>query len=95
MTDINHLHDRMKKHENSSIHITNVLNLNILGNINIAAQLHFSCRRTIELHNEKVTNNRYILNIIINCIQFCGSLELALRAMMKVKHLPIQEYFVH
>lgn len=79
VTDINHLHDRIKKHENSSIHITNVLNLSILGNTNIAAQLDSSYRRTIELHNQKVTNNRYILNIIINCIRFCGSLELALR----------------
>jgi hypothetical protein len=33
----------------------------------------------IELHNEKVSNNRYILNVIINCICFCGTFELALR----------------
>lgn len=33
----------------------------------------------IELHNEKVTNNRYILNVIINCIRFCSAFELALR----------------
>lgn len=79
VNDINHLNDRMKKHENSSVHITNVLNLKMFGNVNIAAQLDSSYRRTIELHNQKVTNNRYVLNIIINCIRFCGSLELALR----------------
>lgn len=33
----------------------------------------------IELHNKKVSNNRYILNVIINCIRFCGAFELALR----------------
>ena len=33
----------------------------------------------IELHNEKVSNNRYILNVIINCVRFCGAFELALR----------------
>jgi hypothetical protein len=33
----------------------------------------------IELHNEKVSNNRYILNVIINCIRFCGAFELAFR----------------
>jgi hypothetical protein len=33
----------------------------------------------IELYNEKVSNNRYILNEIINFIRFCGAFELALR----------------
>lgn len=28
---------------------------------------------------QKVAENRYVLNIIINCIRFCGSFELALR----------------
>lgn len=36
-------------------------------------------RRNIELHNEKVRHNRYILNIIINCVRFCGAFELELR----------------
>ena len=33
----------------------------------------------IEKHNEQVDKNRYVLNLIINCIQFCGALELVLR----------------
>ena len=28
--------------------------------------------------NKRVCNNRYVLNIIINCIPFCGAFELAL-----------------
>jgi len=36
-------------------------------------------RQSIEAHNRKVTDNRYILNIIVNCIKFCDSFELALR----------------
>lgn len=36
-------------------------------------------RRAVEEHNQKVAQNRYVLNIIINCIRFCGAFELALR----------------
>lgn len=31
------------------------------------------------MHNEQVDKNMYVLNLIINCIHFCGKLELALR----------------
>lgn len=79
MTDIHHLNDRVKKHEASSCHMKNVLSLTLLGNVNVAAQLDSGYRRAIELHNAKVNNNRYVLNVIINCIRFCGSFELALR----------------
>ncbi|XP_025417987.1 uncharacterized protein LOC112688814 isoform X4 [Sipha flava] len=41
--------------------------------------LDSSYRRGIELHNEKVSNNRYILNVTINCIRFSSAFELALR----------------
>ena len=36
-------------------------------------------RRAVEEHNQKAAQNRYVLNIIINCIRFCGAFELALR----------------
>lgn len=79
VSDIQHLQDRSRKHESSKIHKTNALKLAMFGNINVVQQIDGAYRRSIECHNEKVTQNRYVLNIIINCIRFCGSFELALR----------------
>lgn len=78
-TDLNHSGDRIKKHVLSVKHMKNVLQLSLFGSVNIAAQLDSAYRRNIELHNEQVRHNRYILNIIINCVRFCGAFELALR----------------
>lgn len=77
--DLNHLLQCSKKHAASAQHIKNVIRLSCLDNVNIAAQLDGEYRRTIALHNEKVKHNRYILNLIVNCIRFCGAFELALR----------------
>lgn len=79
LTDINHLSERVKKHQASNVHIKNVLQLALVGTVNIAEQFDSQYRRNIALHNEKVRHNRYVLNIIINCVRFCGSFELALR----------------
>lgn len=79
MTDLNHMNERIKKHDTSALHINNMLNLAVLGQTNIQAQLDSSYRRSIEIHNDKVSKNRYVLNIIINCVRFCGAFELALR----------------
>lgn len=79
MTDLNHLSERIKKHQTSNEHIKNVLQLALFGKVNIAQQFDSEYRRNIAAHNEKVQQNRYILNIIINCIRFCGAFELALR----------------
>lgn len=79
MSDLNHLSDRIKKHCVSQRHMKNVVQLSLLGNVNIAAQMDSAYRRNIVLHNERVKHNRYVLNIIINCVRFCGAFELALR----------------
>ena len=79
ITDINHLSTSIKKHESSSVHLRNVLKLSLFGNVNIASQLDSAYRRKIAEDNEKVKQNRYILNILINCVRFCGIFELALR----------------
>jgi len=79
VVDIQHLQDRAKKHASSKMHMKNSLSLVMFGNANVAQQLDSAYRRTIEIHNQKVAENRYVLNIIINCIRFCGSFELALR----------------
>nr|CAI5829756.1 unnamed protein product [Callosobruchus analis] len=51
----------------------------MLGKNNIQNVLDSSYRKSIQKHNEEVTKNRHALNLIINCIRFCGAFELALR----------------
>ena len=79
VTDINHLCSSIKKHESSAVHLKNVLKLTLYGKVNVASQLNSAYRRKLAEENEKVKQNRYILNILINCIRFCGVFELALR----------------
>lgn len=50
-----------------------------MGKQDIRQQLSNAFRLSIQKHNETVTNNRYILSKIIDCIKFCGAFELALR----------------
>lgn len=79
VSDLQHLHDRAKKHVASKLHMKNVVKLVMFGNVNIAQKMDSAYRRAVEEHNQKVAQNRYVLNIIINCIRFCGAFELALR----------------
>ena len=79
VTDINHLATKIKKHESSAVHIQNALKLILFGSVNVSAQLDSAYRRQIAQYNEEVRHNRYVLNILINCVRFCGSFELALR----------------
>ncbi|KAF0717502.1 zinc finger MYM-type protein 1-like [Aphis craccivora] len=58
MTDLNHLNDRMKKHDLTVKHMNTTLNLATLGKTNVLSMLDSGYRRGIELHNEKVFNNR-------------------------------------
>lgn len=79
VTDLVHIWEKIKTHEKSRVHINNVFSFSVLGKSNISTQLSAAYRQTILAHNEQVDKNRYVLNIIINCIRFCGALELALR----------------
>lgn len=79
VTDLIHLNDKIKNHEKSKEHMNAVMSLSMLGKVNIQTQLSSHYQQSIEKHNEKVNKNRYILNLIINCIRFCGAFELALR----------------
>ncbi|XP_069683566.1 zinc finger MYM-type protein 1-like [Periplaneta americana] len=87
VTDINHLTDRIRKHETSKSHIKNDLSLSLFGKLDIARQLDSEYRNSVHLHNEKVKNNRYVLNSIVNCIRFCGAFELALRGHNETEFL--------
>ncbi|CAH1103808.1 unnamed protein product [Psylliodes chrysocephalus] len=77
--DLKHLNEKIKKHELSAKHINFSTELAFLGTANIAAQLNSTYRQNIIKHNEQVDKNRYVLKRIINCIKFCGKLELVLR----------------
>jgi hypothetical protein len=70
---------KIEKHKNSAKHIRNVIDLVMLGKVNIATQLSDAYRSSINKHNEEVRRNGYILSKIIDCIKFCGKFELPLR----------------
>lgn len=50
-----------------------------MGKIDIRIQLDSAYRMNIKRQNEQVTKNRYVLSKLIDCINFCGAFELALR----------------
>ena len=50
MTDLNHLNDRMKKHDLTVKHMNNTLNLATLGKTNVLSMLDSSYRRGIYLY---------------------------------------------
>lgn len=79
VTDIKHLKEKVKKHSQSRIHMDSAMNFASLGRVDIRTQLDSAYRKSIIDFNEKVSQNRYILNKIIDCVKFCGSFELALR----------------
>ncbi|XP_069505521.1 zinc finger MYM-type protein 1-like [Ambystoma mexicanum] len=79
VTDLKHLSEKTKRHESCKSHIENILQLRMLGSVNIATQLDDAYRRSVMRHNEDVDKNRYILSKLIDCVRFCGAFELALR----------------
>ncbi|CAG9765578.1 unnamed protein product [Ceutorhynchus assimilis] len=79
ITDLNHLHEKIKKHEFSKSHLHASTEFALLGKVNIAQQLSSAYRLGIAKHNETVRKNRHILSRIISCVKFCGVFELALR----------------
>jgi len=79
MFDLKHLHIKIKKHENSTKHLNNVVDLSLLGKVNIAHQLDSAYKLSVARHNEQVRKNREALSKIIDCIKFCGKFELPLR----------------
>ena len=74
--DLAHLHVNASRHETSSAHLNNSMSLAVFGKSSIQNFLCDAYRNGIVAHNEKVSNNRYILSKIINCIKFCGVFEL-------------------
>ncbi|KAJ1125258.1 hypothetical protein NDU88_003691 [Pleurodeles waltl] len=79
VTDLKHLAEKIKRHDSSESHLTNVFKLSLFGKSNIALQLNGAYRKGVIKHNEEVDKNRYILSKLIDCVKFCGAFELALR----------------
>lgn len=77
--DLGHLSEYANKHMASKKHMGNVLDLNNVGSINVAAQYSESINRK----REEVERNRYVLSKIIDCIKFCGEFDLALRGQFE------------
>ena len=79
MKDLNHLSQKIEKHKVSNLHLHNMLNLSMLGTVNIDEHIDFGYASFIHRHNEQVDKNRLILSSLISCIRFCGKFELPLR----------------
>lgn len=79
MSDLKHISERVKKHDNSRAHLDCCLKLAMLGRANIAIQLDEGYHASIRAHNKDVDHNRHILSKLIDCVKFCGAFELALR----------------
>ncbi|KAM4642041.1 uncharacterized protein O3C94_016410 [Discoglossus pictus] len=79
VTDLKHLSDKVKKHDEGKSHILNCLKLQIMGHSDIPGQTTEDHLEAIRKHNQEVDCNRHILGKIIDCIRFCGTFELALQ----------------
>lgn len=87
ITDIGHIWSKMKVHESSKRHIS------FLGKTNIQSKLDTHYRQTIINHNKQVDKNRYILNLIINCIRFVVRWSWRSEDKTKQKHPKIKGCF--
>lgn len=79
VTDLRHLPQKIMKHEQSAKHMNNMIDLSLLGKVNIAAQIDTAYKLSVAKHNEQVRKNRDVLSKIINCVKFCEKFELLLR----------------
>ena len=68
--DLEHLSERISKHEYGKAHMNNCVLLQMLGKVNILSAIDAGYRRSITKYNEVVDRNRHALNRIINCIKF-------------------------
>uniref|UniRef100_H3B1F8 HAT C-terminal dimerisation domain-containing protein n=1 Tax=Latimeria chalumnae TaxID=7897 RepID=H3B1F8_LATCH len=79
VNDLKHLSEKIQKYESRKCHLDNSIKLAMFGSINITTQLDESYRVGIRKHNEEFDKNWYILSKLIDCVQFYGAFELALR----------------
>jgi len=77
--DLKNIKSKIRKHAASSLHINRVIDLSLLGQCNIAAELDTGHALSVARHNDEVKKNRDTLSKIIDVIKLCGYFELPLR----------------
>ena len=77
-----YLTEKITKYEKSLKHMSNTIDLTIVGNVNIAKEIDSGYTLSIMKHNEQVTKNRDALSKIIDC-KFCMKFEWPLRGHNK------------
>lgn len=77
--NLKHLKEEIKKHSLSADHMKCAMSFATIGTVDIRSQLDNSYRQSVSIFNENLWKNRYIINKIIDCVEFCGAFELALR----------------
>ena len=63
--DLRHLTEKITKHEKSIKHMSNTVDLTMVGNVNIVEEIDSGYRLFIVRHNERVTKNKDALSKII------------------------------
>ena len=81
---MNHLTEKIKKHESSAKHLKNSNNLATLESINISLQLSKAYRRQTTEYNQKVRNELEVLSKIIES-SFVENLNFHYVGMMKLE----------
>ena len=77
--DLKHLAEKLTKHEKSITHMSNSVDLTMVGNANIVKEICSGYSLSIVKHNERVMKNKDALSKIIDCWKFCQNFELPLR----------------
>ncbi|XP_037942674.1 zinc finger MYM-type protein 1-like [Teleopsis dalmanni] len=78
-SDLNHLATAMNKHQLTQAHINSVVSLKTFGNTRIEFSLDEQQKIATTRHNQQVSENRKILERLIDCVCFLGTQELAFR----------------
>jgi len=76
---LSHLSSKIKIHQNSFDHLQSEVNLKVLGNHYVNDEIDKLNEIEIIRHNEQIDKNRYILEIYLKCVQFCGAYNLSLQ----------------
>lgn len=77
--DLNHLTTAMAKHQITQVHINNSIALKTFGNIRVDLLLDEQKRNSVSRHNDQVSENRHVLERLVDSVCFLGAQELAFR----------------
>ena len=78
-SDLNHIQIAVTKHRSSQAHMNNTLTLKTFGNTRIDLMLDEQRNQNVSAHNEQVSENRKILERLIDSVCFLGAQEISFR----------------